>query len=98
MKAERWSCGSQTRDNAHGSARTRRLASDRHSSLRERRPAASDRRPRRDLQSPRPVQTYRVRLGQLDQWNAARGDAGEVEAVQWPALTANTMTPNVPAP
>jgi hypothetical protein len=29
------------------------------------------------------MQTYRVRLGQLEQGNAARGHAGEVEAVRW---------------
>ena len=42
---------------------------------------------------PEPVQTYRVRLDQFDQRNAAGGRAREVAAVQCPTtFTGNTMT------
>jgi hypothetical protein len=36
------------------------------------------------------MQTHRVRLGQLEQGNAARGHAGEVEAAPWRFVEAMT--------
>jgi hypothetical protein len=87
------SCGRRTRGDAHGSVRQQWLASDRHSSLRRRRHAPSDRPRGRALQSPQPVQTYRVRLEKFHQRNAPGGHAGEVEAVQCAGPAANAMTP-----
>jgi hypothetical protein len=43
------------------------------------------------------MQTHHVRLGQLEQGNAARGHAGEVEAVRWRAIEAMTSC-RLPAP
>jgi hypothetical protein len=67
-----------------------RLESDRERSIRRRRHSASNRRSGRALQAPQPMQTDRVRLDQLKQKNAARGHAGEVEAVPWRATEAIT--------
>jgi hypothetical protein len=38
------------------------------------------------------MQTYRIRLGQFDQRNAAGGYAGEVAAIQSSAITVDAMT------
>jgi hypothetical protein len=42
------------------------------------------------LRTPQLLQTHRVRAGQLEQGNAARGHAGEVEAAPWRFVEAMT--------
>jgi hypothetical protein len=42
------------------------------------------------LQAPQPMQTYRIRLDQLEQRNASHNHTGEVEAARWRATEAMT--------
>jgi hypothetical protein len=59
------------------------MVSDRQRSIRRRRHLGSDRRSRRTLQAPQPMQTHRIEQG-----NAAHRHAGEVEALWSGAIEA----------
>jgi hypothetical protein len=69
------------------------LESDRDRSVGRRRHPGSDRRTGRSVQAPLPMQTYRIRLDQFEQGNAARGHASEVEAVRCGAIEADAIPP-----
>jgi hypothetical protein len=67
------------------------LESDRDRTIGQRRHPGGDRRSGYALQVAQSVRTHRTRLGQLEQGNAARGHAGEVEAVPRWGMEAVTL-------